>query len=368
MMFFRSSRCGLKTGGFKLEVQQRGAVAVLAAVTLAMLLGFAALAIDIGYLFVVRNELQNAADAAALAGAGYLYPETGTPLAPNWDLAKQKASTAVSLNKSSNFTLADSQPSQVTYGYWDMAGINGLQASTKTPGPDDLAAVMVTISRDSGQNGGAVSLFLAGILGIPTAPVAASAVAVVSPGSMSPGKLFPVAIFACLYDNYWVSDSNPPGPRIDPGTGNPYIFKIGSDYHYLPCPVSGGAGQWTSFDVLKNDDRTIDDLITGKTLSPILSIGENIYFYIPPGTKNNLYNDVDACSEEGNKKCKYVAIAVVDNLDPHTYQPIVHFACLHIDLAVGGNDKYIQVEFTSTSNCPALNSGGSGPFKPRLAQ
>ena len=54
----------------------------LAAIGLLSLLGFAALAIDVGYLFVVRNELQNAADAAALAGAGHLTPYIRRALHP----------------------------------------------------------------------------------------------------------------------------------------------------------------------------------------------------------------------------------------------------------------------------------------------
>jgi hypothetical protein len=52
---------------------QNGAVIVLVAILLVVFLGVAALAIDVYHLFVVRNELQNAADAAALAGAKVLY-------------------------------------------------------------------------------------------------------------------------------------------------------------------------------------------------------------------------------------------------------------------------------------------------------
>ena len=36
------------------------------------LIGVASLAIDMGQLYTVRNELQNVADAAALAGVGQL--------------------------------------------------------------------------------------------------------------------------------------------------------------------------------------------------------------------------------------------------------------------------------------------------------
>ncbi|HKJ31371.1 MAG TPA: pilus assembly protein TadG-related protein, partial [Balneolales bacterium] len=51
---------------------QKGASAIIIGVALVMLIGFAAIAIDIGYLYSTRNELQNIADASALAGAGLL--------------------------------------------------------------------------------------------------------------------------------------------------------------------------------------------------------------------------------------------------------------------------------------------------------
>ncbi len=45
----------------------------MTALLLVVIIGMAALAIDVGHLMVVRNELRNAADAGALAGAGVLY-------------------------------------------------------------------------------------------------------------------------------------------------------------------------------------------------------------------------------------------------------------------------------------------------------
>ena len=49
-----------------------GAVAIVAALSLLAFLGIVSLAIDMGHLYTVRNELQNVADAAALAAAGNL--------------------------------------------------------------------------------------------------------------------------------------------------------------------------------------------------------------------------------------------------------------------------------------------------------
>ncbi|WP_137719266.1 pilus assembly protein TadG-related protein [Methylobacillus flagellatus] len=51
------------------QPRQAGAVAIMFGLTVFLLFGFMALAIDLGRAYVVRSELQNAADAAALAGA-----------------------------------------------------------------------------------------------------------------------------------------------------------------------------------------------------------------------------------------------------------------------------------------------------------
>src|SRR5688572_8509501 len=55
--------------GSALVCSERGAVAVMVAIMLPVLIGFAAMTIDIGQALVARNELQDVADAGALAGA-----------------------------------------------------------------------------------------------------------------------------------------------------------------------------------------------------------------------------------------------------------------------------------------------------------
>lgn len=54
--------------------RQAGGVAVVLGLTIALLIGFAALAIDLGRFFVSKTELQNAMDACALAAASQLRP------------------------------------------------------------------------------------------------------------------------------------------------------------------------------------------------------------------------------------------------------------------------------------------------------
>ena len=50
---------------------------VIVAVLLMVMLGFTVLAVDVGYMYDGRAELQNAADAAALASAAFL--SSGSP-------------------------------------------------------------------------------------------------------------------------------------------------------------------------------------------------------------------------------------------------------------------------------------------------
>jgi len=56
---------------------QQGVYLVVAAVLLVTLLGFGALVLDLGRLFVLRSQMQNAADAAALAAAAELGRDAG---------------------------------------------------------------------------------------------------------------------------------------------------------------------------------------------------------------------------------------------------------------------------------------------------
>jgi Flp pilus assembly protein TadG len=53
----------------RLKKEEQGQALIMVALMLTMLLGFAALVVDVGMMYVTKAELQNAADAAALAGA-----------------------------------------------------------------------------------------------------------------------------------------------------------------------------------------------------------------------------------------------------------------------------------------------------------
>ncbi|MGQ0441828.1 MAG: pilus assembly protein TadG-related protein, partial [Methylophilaceae bacterium] len=51
------------------QTNQQGAVAIIVAIAIPVLIGFMGLALDLGKLYVAKTELQNGADACALAAS-----------------------------------------------------------------------------------------------------------------------------------------------------------------------------------------------------------------------------------------------------------------------------------------------------------
>jgi len=81
------------------ERRDRGQVLVLVALAMVVLLGMAALAIDVGFMYCTRNELQRSADAGALAGAvQFTLPTENWNLLPTRNRAESSARDFVSRN------------------------------------------------------------------------------------------------------------------------------------------------------------------------------------------------------------------------------------------------------------------------------
>lgn len=325
---------------------QRGVTSLVFALLLPILLGIGALAVDFAYLLTVKNELQNAADAAALGGANYLY----TNGQPNWNVAIQKAQDAITINSAAGNTLRDAT---VTAGYWNLLlPSQTLQSLPMTPTINDVPALKVVVSKNSKQNFGEVNVYFAKFLGILSAPVSVSSVAGrASPGTVEPGGAFPIVMSQCMFDSYWNFNAVPPGPQIDPQTKQNKIFQLG-DTTYGSC----ASGQWTSLDADSNSASFIKNLIVNMNPKKI-SIGDLIW--VQTGVKSSNYDDINSCSAAGSKSCEYVTIPIANNIAGHAHSPISGFACLHILRAVGGNSKFIEVQMST--NCEANYSGGVGP-------
>ena len=107
--------------------KQRGSIAVIVGISIFMLVGFGALVVDISHLHVARNELQNAADAGALAGSRVLYNDEGASVNVG---ANQEAYDTATANKSEQTAVevnwVSGNDGDVQRGHWSF-GLAGLE-------------------------------------------------------------------------------------------------------------------------------------------------------------------------------------------------------------------------------------------------
>jgi Flp pilus assembly protein TadG len=244
---------------------QRGVTAIVVGLILAMLLSFAALAVDIGYVMVTKNELQNVADAAALAAArqlGGIYepmsyaeiqsyvcdPSTIIAAAQDVGLKNQAARKNIIIN-------AD----DVTIGTWD------LETKTLTPTLNQPDAVRVVSRRDSKANS-PITTFFARIFGRDSVEVWADATAALTGQSTAgPGGLpVPVGISKYWFDN------------------QPAFNFCNQPIRFYPTNDPSSCAGWHIYDRYSNfnDARerdTIADLESGSYESPETTAWETQY-------------------------------------------------------------------------------------------
>lgn len=195
------------------DSRRRGAVAVFALVMLVVLLGFASLTIDVGTLYNARADLQNAADAAALAAASSLAEDQMLEVRITKQLsASTVASDASKRAVSISSKLVSVGNKSVGLGAEDIVmGRIDLNSSNSAIDPTADAhlfnAITVSARRTSESANGAVDLFFASIWGKSTANVTASATAAFDDrvGGYDPGAggadLFPMTINEQVYDD-----------------------------------------------------------------------------------------------------------------------------------------------------------------------
>jgi hypothetical protein len=145
----------------KKRPRRRGAALVLAALMIVFLLGMAAFAVDVGYLFLVRTQLQVAADSGAMSGAAGLIEPDADVVATAQAFADRHVAGGRNV---------DLQPDDVEFGRWDF------DARTFDPAAWRINAIRVTTRRDA-SSGGEARLFFARVFGFDRQAVKAFAVA-----------------------------------------------------------------------------------------------------------------------------------------------------------------------------------------------
>jgi len=177
---------------------RRGMAMVTVLAALVALIAAAALAIDVGLVMVARTQLQNATDAAALAGAANLIDKSGPTV--TLTAAQNAVHSQAALNKSVAEAVPDGvavAAADIAVGKWDFA-THTFNSSVDVSDPDEVNAVDVTTRQDGIANS-PVPTIMARIVGRDHFAVTAQATAYIGyAGRVGKGKLdLPIAIDCC---------------------------------------------------------------------------------------------------------------------------------------------------------------------------
>jgi hypothetical protein len=318
---------------------ERGFIVVLLAiVVLFIFCALAGLAIDVSRTYLVRGELQKAADAAALAGAGNLYPSSITP---SWTVAETAANIFVGQNSADGSPLNQSNITQIVSGYCDpLSSSSGLSQGIR-PGVCienrsqqctadaectngcfyvNPPAVQVTLTKP-------VQTFFANMLGRDQFQPSATAVAVAAKSGpslpMPAGTIFPFAITQAVVDNF-LNGLNP-FSSIDP-SGTP-------------------VGQWVGLTNVPNSTSAntlqgyIDQATNGSTggAAPSIQAGDSVN--VATGDMSTLYRATDSLIAAGRG---LVFLPIVASITPGSAMTVRGFA---------------RVQLVSASNSPSIITG-----------
>jgi Flp pilus assembly protein TadG len=269
-----------------------GAVVPLTALLLVVLVGMLAFAIDLTYASTVESELQNVADAAALAGAGKLQDlfvqynspgQTGqssivsTATGTGAGTPRKAAQDAAALNHAGGvaITVPDSD---VTFGYMDAAG----NYSTSYSGLPNT--VSVTTRRDDNANG-SVALFFGKVFGVFSKGLTPTSRATIYAGDITSlqaiagidSHILPVALDVKTWTNFYATGKSPDGNTYYGSNGLPQL-------HVYPDP-GNAPGQFGLLDVGPPQNNVpafrnwIDD---GQTPNDILYLQSNNLLPVSP--------------------------------------------------------------------------------------
>ncbi|MBW2715220.1 MAG: hypothetical protein JRD03_04050 [Deltaproteobacteria bacterium] len=354
---------------------EQGVILVWVTVALATLIGFAAWSTETGRAWQTKNQLQAAADSAALAGVGNLLSVDFLSIDEAGARTAAVAYGAEHIALGTNLTIA---AADVQVGSWDMAA----QTFTALPGntdPDLMRSVRVVTRRDSVSNG-PVTTILGQALGLPSIPVNTVAVAEWGwAGSGGPGVVdLPIAIDCCAVAgnapglecslNYCevVTNTVPNSCLLSDGVTTTSCLEFHSTPEQNAC--------WTAFD---GDSPSIStpkmtDIVENGNPD---DIGQDP-IYIDNGTKTPVVQDIkdrfDAEGEDTNSDgvndSWIVSLPMIECQNPGDGcaggdpQTIVGFLCMDIHEIIVTPDKLIKGDFicSTDSRCDIPGAGPGG--------
>jgi Flp pilus assembly protein TadG len=311
---------------------QSGSVLIMNVAVIIVMIGVAALVVDVSRLHVIKQEMQNAADAAALRGANILVinPQDAIP----------KTRNAAKENKVIRQSLLDSEIEANT-GFWNGSEWMNINPESLTYSQlrSITPAIKVKINKPN------IQLLFSRIFSFNQTPLQVESIAVApSPDSMPIGRLtMPISIYQDYLDTINLNSSF----NVPTNSRTIAVWSIlNSPKHGSPC---------TSV-----NDICLSSIVNRQYQQPKAKIGDNII--LNGGVVNSLLDThIRNCWQSA---CKINVLPVINrNLE------IIGFMCTSIvNFVFDGTNKLIQLR-TIDSGCPSgeieINSGPNyGVFLP----
>lgn len=281
------------------QAKRSAVVAVLVVITIPVLIGMAALAIDVGYLQLTRQRMQTSADAAVMAAAWTLYDSQGN-VTPN--AAREAAQRFAAMNS------ADAVH-EFSFGRMDDPFDPASPFVVSTP--ENANAFMVTSYR-SAEHGNPLDLFFAGIFGKLQSDVSASAVSAYSYANAIPA--LPIALktpgFGPIDPDIVIANPGKDGPS-SPLNGN--AFEIGEQVTVFTF----GKGKKSPVHLILNTndipgEAQIGKAMTGEIPPAPLALGDELPVLGEGTGHNGLGLKLARRLDDGDPTNDIVAMAIVE--------------------------------------------------------
>jgi Flp pilus assembly protein TadG len=373
---------------------RKGAIAPLTAMMMTILVGLLAFAIDLGYVASVQGQLQNAADAAALAGAERLqnlyvlyYSPGQTQKSQIYQLATSDTTTATSpICTAQRLALANVAgnvhvsllASDVSANYFD-----GTNPFTAPSYPNTFPnTITVTVRRDSQANG-SLSLFFAGIFGMTSIDLTATASATIYPGDVTTlqaipnvnAHILPVALDVNVWKTFCATGKSPDGNIYVGPDGRAqlqvYPFDTNTPGSFGLLDVGPPQNNAPAFRTWIDDGETPNDIsyLCNNNLLPVSPAGPEPW-KCGPGLKSTLLTDFQSVINEPNLIPLFVPaspqpnyVAASGNGQNATYA-IVGFAGVAVSQATGtGSNMNISIQPCACCDPTAIINDAS-PARP----
>lgn len=326
---------------------QQGSIIAMVAIAMIAFVAVLAIVIDLGHLHSVRQELRNAAEAGALAGARALFPMPGDPstkIYPDCTRGLQAARNAAALNKTDidqNVIVLAADAKLIRWD-WQLNQISPPVPSCNLESATGVNGIRVTTRRDSSVPAGSVFLtfgkIFETILGRDTMDVEVSATAAAG---------FASSIFSslCINKEYYDSIQGQPGDiLISPDKADNGAWCAPSPYN----PTASNLANW----------------IAGTPPSPGAEIGDIVNFV--NGVFGSVYHALQVALTNnsqtyGNVTGWLVLFPVVETLKYTAAGPVVDLKPVIITSIVAtGNPKGINFRLYDGPNpLPGTNPGGA---------